>query len=251
MAAAELRRGGADAAESRASPASSRRRSPAQRQRRRRPARRSRARPAGTAAALGDRPARAAASGAGSLGASALACGVALDTSVASRSMVGGARFGRLRIGQRSSVFGPVIDHHSGSLDVRCRNLADRSLSMIRQWRHRFSEDHARLRLARSGPQSTAQRLEQGIFVRRGRRRDLGRAGVAQDRGDGRRNAALRQRQCRYFDAARARRIQKCARAAPRIMQHRLDPDAPRKRHIPPAAGWAPAPSGRWCASPP
>ena len=99
--------------------------------------------------------------------------------------------------------------------------------------------------LCQPGRQSTLQGLEQGIFVRRGRNRHLGCAGIADDGGNRRRNAALRQGKRRNLDAACPRRIEKGPRAAAGIMQHRLDPPGRNAVDRRRAAGASPEPSGR------
>ena len=99
--------------------------------------------------------------------------------------------------------------------------------------------------LSQSGPQSTLQHAEEGIFVRRCRHHDLGGAGLAQDRGDIGGNAALQDGQRRDFDAGGARRLQKGARAARGIMQHRLDLRWPQRRRRSRAAARTARPSGR------
>src|SRR5579871_4672596 len=76
--------------------------------------------------------------------------------------------------------------------------------------------DSARDLLRQSGPQSTLQGFEQGLFIRPRSRLRSGCTGFAQDRGQIGRKAALRHRKCRDFDSRSAHGLDKGTRRSGR-----------------------------------
>ena len=81
--------------------------------------------------------------------------------------------------------------------------------------------------------QASRQSVKQVNFIRLTRNRDLHGTSVTQNHRNCIRNAKLRQRQGRNFNATRSRSAQKCARAASREMQHCIDAADPKSvRHV-------------------
>ncbi len=127
---------------------------------------------------------------------------------------------------------GPVIGHRDDSLLLQGGRLpdSDRPLSAIRAAKH--------------GPAARTRHFHPALRAAN----DLGRP---RRRGQSRRP----RRKCsiagspkrRDFDAGGPRRLQERPRAAPRVMQHRLDPVGGESRRQPRAAGSSPGSSGRWC----